>query len=103
MALELRSYKKRNEIPDKTCALWFLYLSNLQTLPHLGRLWIYIDRTFNKKNKLKNEEKDEYLNGLCTLSNPTEKENKLSCNVSKVENNINFTIKIFTKLKVKDK
>jgi hypothetical protein len=64
LALELRSYKNRNQILDKTCALWFLYLCKLQTLPHLGRLWLSIERTFNKKNKLKKEEKDKYLNGL---------------------------------------
>ena len=93
LALELRSYKNRNQILDKTCALWFLYLCKLQTLPHLGRLCLSIVRTFNKKNKLKKEEKGQYLNGLFIPPKPTEKENKLNCNFckkDKIEKDIIF-------------
>jgi predicted RNase H-like nuclease (RuvC/YqgF family) len=68
-------------------------LCKLQTLPHLGRLCLSIERTFNKNNKLKKEEKDKYLNGLFIPPKPTEKENKLNCNFckkDKIEKDIIF-------------
>ena len=83
LVLELRQYKKKNQIPDKTCALWLFHLCKLDTLPHLGRLWLSIERMFNKKNKLKSEEKETYLNGKFTPPKPNKKEINECFNVCK--------------------
>ena len=40
LILELRVYKNRNKITDKTFAVWVKYLCNLPTLPHLGIVWL---------------------------------------------------------------
>ncbi|CAC5376944.1 unnamed protein product [Mytilus coruscus] len=63
LIFDLRHYKRRNNITDKTCRLWIKHICKLESIPHLGRLWLNIDRMFNKKNKMKLEERDNFLNG----------------------------------------
>ncbi|CAG2222467.1 unnamed protein product [Mytilus edulis] len=63
LIFELRHYKRRNNITDKTCGLWIKHICKLESIPHLGSLWLNIDRMFNKKTNMKLEERVNFLNG----------------------------------------
>ncbi|CAC5409986.1 unnamed protein product [Mytilus coruscus] len=103
LIFELRHYKRRNNVTDKTCGLWIKHICKLESIPHLGSLWLNIDRMFNKKNKMKLEERDDFLNGEyqpplapkevdpnielhCRECCKQAQVNKITCNIGKVVN-----------------
>ncbi|CAC5406237.1 unnamed protein product [Mytilus coruscus] len=103
LIFELRHYKRRNNVTDKTCGLWIKHICKLESVPHLGSLWLNIDRMFNRKNKMKLEERDNFLNGEyqpplarkevdpnielhCRECCKQAQVNKITCNIGKVVN-----------------
>ncbi|CAC5367585.1 unnamed protein product [Mytilus coruscus] len=104
LIFELRHYKRRNNVTDKTFGLWIKHICELESIPHLGSLWLNIHRIFNKKkNKLKLEERDDFLNGEyqpslapkevdpnielhCRECCKQAQVNKITCNIGKVVN-----------------